>query len=263
MPVPCGRCIACRLTYAADWSVRLMDEKRYHAESVFTTLTYDDDHVPEGGNLVKADAQKFVRSLRKITKKKIRYFIGGEYGSKGNRPHYHAILFGVSKSDGVSIDRAWRDERGNSKGFTFNGTVTFDSCNYVAKYIMKKLKGASAEQYELAGVTPEFCLMSRRPGLGERFVKQFGQEMVNRGFVLVKGSKVRIPRYYREKAFTTKAHLFVKESRRVRRELEEREKSLDKVAKMGYKALDGEIQASREGEDLMLKGKQNLRRRFL
>jgi len=44
--VPCGQCIGCRLDRSRDWANRCMLELRDHKESVFVTLTYDNDHVP-------------------------------------------------------------------------------------------------------------------------------------------------------------------------------------------------------------------------
>ena len=38
---------------------------------------------------------------------------------------------------------------------------------YTARYMTKKLKGRDAkQQYTEAGINPEFCLCSRKPGIG-------------------------------------------------------------------------------------------------
>ena len=47
IPIPCGRCIGCRLKYSRDWADRCMLEAQYHEHNVFLTLTYDDSHLPE------------------------------------------------------------------------------------------------------------------------------------------------------------------------------------------------------------------------
>lgn len=52
--IPCGRCLACQINKANDWSNRIMLEKEDHEHSYFITLTYDDDHLVdyEGNPLV-------------------------------------------------------------------------------------------------------------------------------------------------------------------------------------------------------------------
>lgn len=73
--VPCGKCIGCRLEYARQWSVRLIHEKQFYAESCFVTLTYDDEHVPKDGSLNVRDIQLFLRSCAKrIVIKRLDFF---------------------------------------------------------------------------------------------------------------------------------------------------------------------------------------------
>lgn len=40
VPVPCGKCIGCRLDSARDWATRMMLEEKYSLQSWFITLTY-------------------------------------------------------------------------------------------------------------------------------------------------------------------------------------------------------------------------------
>lgn len=57
-------------------------------------IPHSNDKV-EGNSLQYADFQNFLKRLRKIYEKTevtIKYFVKGEYGGKGYRPHYHAIL---------------------------------------------------------------------------------------------------------------------------------------------------------------------------
>lgn len=136
--VPCGQCIACRLNYAKFWSIRMMQEMKHHDSACFATLTYDDEHLndicEDFGQpvLVKSDIQKFWKRLRK--ERKVRYFCCGEYGDRFGRPHFHAIIYGVSPSETDLIEKHWQ------KGFVKLGTVTSDSCNYVAKYMTKNFE---------------------------------------------------------------------------------------------------------------------------
>lgn len=46
------------------------------------------------------------------------------------------------------------------------GKVTWESCAYVARYVVKKQKGPNAkEYYATLNIEPEFVRMSRRPGI--------------------------------------------------------------------------------------------------
>ncbi len=68
--LPCGRCLGCRLEKSKEWALRCVHEAKMHKENTFITLTYADEHLPQGSSLVKSHFQKFIRSLRKKNKKK-------------------------------------------------------------------------------------------------------------------------------------------------------------------------------------------------
>lgn len=66
VPVPCGKCLGCRLDYARDWATRMMLEDKYSLQSWFITLTYSPDaefqyEVDDFGN-VKTRDFKFIDS---------------------------------------------------------------------------------------------------------------------------------------------------------------------------------------------------------
>lgn len=52
------------------------------------------------------------------------------------------------------------------KGTCEIGQVSYESCAYVARYVVKKLKGKDAQQYTETGVIAPFVRMSRMPGIG-------------------------------------------------------------------------------------------------
>lgn len=207
LELPCGQCMACRLNYGKDWSVRIMDETKSHDESIFLTLTYDDEHLPSDCSLHKEDVQKFFKRLRNYVPNKIRYFIAGEYGDKFGRPHYHAIIFGL----GVTSDVFQVEYDSKHKGYfgtcsawpfgqVFIGNVTPDSAGYVAKYNLKKQKGKKANEfYRKRGINPEFATMSRNPGIGFATMQRFSDEYRRFGSVVSKGKEYGLPRYYQEK----------------------------------------------------------------
>lgn len=192
--VPCGQCVACRLNYGKFWSIRLMDELRYHDSACFATLTYDNEHLPSDGSLHKEDIQKFWKRLRK--ERNVRYFCCGEYGDTFQRCHFHAIIYGVSPQETELIQKHWQ------QGFVKLGTVTEDSCAYVCKYMTKKIKGREAVEKwkeENPGLEQEFVLMSRRPGIGGEPSEELIRFMKENGFVWRKTSKSSLPRYWKDK----------------------------------------------------------------
>lgn len=127
-----------------------------HGDALFTTLTYDDDQVPK--SLSKRHLQLFLKKLRRrMDPHKIRYFACGEYGEEEGRPHYHALLYGVSHWHIPLIEESW------GKGFVYNGEVNEKTINYVTGYILKSEKRGYKD-----GRLKEFRVMSRNPGIGGR-----------------------------------------------------------------------------------------------
>ena len=206
--VPCGQCIHCRLNHARMWSIRIMHEAELWKDNIFLTLTYDDEHLPANGTLVKKHLTDFFKRFRQAIKKPVRYFACGEYGSKYHRPHYHIILHNVSKDDIVFTDLSYDKKTHGwycnclawSMGLCHIGSVTVDSANYVAGYVVKKQKGKNAKDYYAKlGVIPEFCVMSRKPGLGFGYLQEHMSSLSKKMYVFCKGYKYALPRFYADR----------------------------------------------------------------
>lgn len=155
IPFPCGQCLACRINRRRLWTHRLLLESYLHQDSCFITLTYADEYIPEGASLSKRHLQLFLKRLRKACgTQRLRYYAVGEYGTRTHRPHYHAIVYGLSLLDGEKVARAWP-----------YGLVHVAECNqhtiqYVAGYVTKKFVKRDDPRLR------EFSTMSRKPGLG-------------------------------------------------------------------------------------------------
>lgn len=164
----------------------------------------------------------------------IRYLAAGEYGSKcrtcgikeryhksqgcshyqPGRPHYHALIFNWRPPDGqIYSDRglhpiyssqrlsdAWDDQ-----GLILYGDVTFESAGYVARYCLKKRNGAEAwDRYtytdfdtgEFKRILPEYNAASNRGGIGKRWYEKFKSDCYPHDYVVMKGQKMRVPKYY-------------------------------------------------------------------
>ncbi len=213
--IPCGQCIGCRLERSRQWAIRCTHEASLHEHNSFVTLTYNQASLPENGSLSKRHFQLFMKRLRKQYGPGIRFYGCGEYGEKLGRPHYHVCLFNFDPPDKVafkktrdgqilytslSLDEIW------GLGFTLTGSVTFQSAAYVARYIIKKINGAESSQHydtvdpDTGEVTqellPEFTTMSRRPGIGNYWLKKFQSDIYDHDFVVINSKKMRPPRYY-------------------------------------------------------------------
>lgn len=55
VPVPCGQCLECKMSYSQDWADRCAFEATQYQFNWFITLTYDETHIPVGGKLVRKD----------------------------------------------------------------------------------------------------------------------------------------------------------------------------------------------------------------
>lgn len=185
--VPCRRCVGCRLDYSRDWANRMLLEFQHTKKAVFVTLTYNNQNVPISDSglmtLSKRDCQLFMKRLRKyFTGMEIRFFLGGEYGPLHNRPHYHAILFGVSLSDFGELTVRDVNELGQpsfqssvldtiwTSGFSTVSDVSFQTFAYCARYVLKKQRMRDYVKDGVELYTPEFSLMSRKPGLGAYYI---------------------------------------------------------------------------------------------
>ena len=188
-----------------------------HEHSCFITLTFSPEELEKRQNPSSLDVSEFQRFMKRLRKKYgrgVRFFHCGEYGEQNKRPHYHALLFGVDFSDRV----LWSQRQGVklyvsdnlSKlwpyGFSTIGDVTFESAAYVARYVMKKMRGeASADHYsnwidpitgEVTEVKPEYATMSRKPGIGKTWFDKFKSDVFPNDYCVVRGHEIKPPRYY-------------------------------------------------------------------
>lgn len=226
--IPCGQCIGCRLAYSREWANRCMLEAKEHKNNWFLTVTYRDEHLPltpivntETGELTHIstlrpkDIQKFIKDLRRYYEhhynhKGIRFYLCGEYGSLTERAHYHILIYNLPIYDlklhkkmrtgplynSETLEKIWK------KGFIGICEMTWETCAYTARYMMKKHKGERAkEYYENKGIEPEFCRMSRRPGIGKKYFDLNKEEIYKNDEIWLTGGngkakKIKPPKYY-------------------------------------------------------------------
>lgn len=195
--IPCRKCIGCRLDYSRQWADRLMIELQRHESAWFVTLTYDDNHLPHAinsstgefepyGTLSKRDCQLFLKRLRKAHAElypdlHLMYYLAGEYGDTTARPHYHAIIYDLQLNDleiwtkrqGFTyFTSKWLKDRWQN-GNVIVARVTWETCAYTARYIVKKQLGKSAKEWYIEnGLQPEFSLVSTKPAISKSYFEE-------------------------------------------------------------------------------------------
>lgn len=100
---PCGRCCVCKSKKSSTWLYRLKIENKYSFRSYFITLDYDPEHIPlceRDDHILWCFNYKDVQKYHKLLRNKLleygltfRFYLVSEYGVKGERPHYHELLF--------------------------------------------------------------------------------------------------------------------------------------------------------------------------
>lgn len=206
--IPCGHCMPCRLKYSKQWAQRCVLEGSLWEENWFLTLTYNEENLPRhdelidshgrswvdmynswNGYLKQEDMTKFNKDIREYWRTHfnhvgIRFYYCGEYGSTTYRPHFHGIYFNLPIKPSMlkyykttpngdvlytcpEIEKIWK------KGFVVIGHMTWETAAYVARYVTKKWTGEMSDiHYGILGQTPEFCQMSRMPGIARQYFEQ-------------------------------------------------------------------------------------------
>lgn len=190
--LPCGGCIGCRASRAREWAMRCGLELQSHDHACWTTLTYDDEHLPS--TLAKAHLSGWVKRLRRVVEPvRVRFFASGEYGERSLRPHYHAILFGLPITTAGKIQDTW------PYGFTRTDSLSAASIAYVAGYCSKKVgyKLESGERLdpdtgELYDYQAPFVLMSRNPGIASDARKYWQSWRLS---ALYHSAEIPVPRF--------------------------------------------------------------------
>lgn len=231
--IPCGKCIGCRLEYSKDWATKGCLEAESYSENWFLTITYDQEHLPEAGTMIdpktgeelgqnpfgtlkSEDWTLFLKRVRQHYKRKynhenIRFMACGEYGEKGQRPHYHAIMYNLPihnmtfhqfNENHEPLYRCLELEEIWGKGLIVAAEVNWNTCAYVARYITKKVGIPTQDQYyKCLGIAPEFFRMSRKPGIGRTYFEAHKDEIYKKDYLAITkygGGKMRVrpPKYY-------------------------------------------------------------------
>lgn len=260
----CKQCVGCRLESSRQWAARIMHETKFHTDACFLTLTYDEDKLPETytdygpvfGSLVPDDLSGFFKRLRAryqyYGKEKIKYFACGEYGDRTNRPHYHAVIFGPVGVHGADSERV-EEEFSRSGGRQFSHSdfssswefglhrfseVTFESAAYVARYILKKVSGVSAED-AYGDLRPEFARMSK--GLGADHFETWKSDIYPSDQVVFPGRGAFLPPAYYDRLLERADPKLFAKVKEARKEAHEEMTKSEWFARVGELRRIGEV----------------------
>lgn len=198
--IECRKCLPCRLNQAREKAIRCYHESKMHDDNIFLTLTYNEESL-ESPRLIYKHFQDFMKRLRESIPNKITYMVTGEYGEKNKRPHWHAIIFNYTPNDpkpkyitelGEQVYTSQKLTDLWSYGNIEYGSVTMDSASYVARYAAKKLTHGKDQEHDYHPIHKT----SSKKAIGRTWLEANYIHTFQNGFVVINGTKMKIPRYY-------------------------------------------------------------------
>lgn len=206
VPTKCGCCIECRKEKQREWRVRLEEELRSNF-GYFTTLTISPEGIKEieeksglkweenPNEVATKGLRLFLERVRKDIGKSIKHWCVTELGEKKDRIHLHGIFFGQKSAE--LIRKHWK------YGFVFiGGYCNSRSVNYMTKYMLKvDIKHPEFKQIVLASAGIGAGYMDRLDYLWQ---KQNYKNINVATYTFRNGTKMAMPKYYKDKIFTEK-----------------------------------------------------------
>ncbi len=187
-------------------------------KSCFITLTYAPAHLPYDESIDVKHWQDFAKRLRNELGS-FRFFRVLEYGSEKQRPHAHALLWGID----FTFDRRYQGspkgypvytsetlERIWGKGRTDIGLLSYATAAYVSQYTQKKSYGQDTLESLLRTdpndpglapgnawkVLPTSFGASTRPGLGKSWFMKYWEDVFPEDAITINGFKKPVPIFY-------------------------------------------------------------------
>lgn len=126
-----------------------------------------------------------------------------------------------------------------SRGHVLITDVTYETCSYCARYVLKKVDPKKRNFFEDVGIVSEFSLMSRSPGIGRNFYDAHPEIFDTVSFSLStkkKGIQVKPPRYFKNllEVDDPERYQWFKENSKLAAEL----RKGVKLAEMSYSELE-------------------------
>lgn len=210
--MPCGFCAGCRADKVRLYEIAASYEMAKHRVCSFVTFTYrDTDLYPNlvTGKLYRPDMtccatlnRKHFSSRLQVLREYVRtklpsfrdysFIINGEYGDSFNRPHHHAVFFGLDfDQEKLFSEVMWKD------GDVQVLPVTPGAIRYVIKYFEKQLPSKESKIiYDELGLERPFVQVS--PGFGSDLYAAHAKEINETGRLFVNGYALTPPPRYRQ-----------------------------------------------------------------
>lgn len=204
IPTKCGHCIECRKQKQREWRVRLEEELRSNY-GYFITLTISPKGIKDlekktglkwkenPNEIATKGLRLFLERVRKDTGKSMRHWCVTELGEDNDRIHLHGVFFGQKSAE--LIKKHWK------YGFIFIGQYCNSrSVNYMTKYMLKvDVKHKEFKQIVLAS-----------PGIGDKYFDRLDWQWQKQNYKRLEvptytfrnGTKMAMPKYYKDKLFT-------------------------------------------------------------
>lgn len=197
------------------WAFRIEYHIRTVKHAYFITLTYMDgtlDRTPNGYlTLTKKHFTNFIKRIRKKLgdnkdtpfNDRVKYIVTGEYGTKRQRPHFHAILLNVPYEE---IQRHW------SYGIADIKEVNTNRIAYCFKYIQKPKRRKLVHTRD--DRLPEYVDFSQGIGkqwLTDQKISYHRRNIDNPTITLATGQRIAIPRYFKERIFSDEERKYIAE----------------------------------------------------
>lgn len=206
IPAKCGCCIECRKEKQREWRVRLEEELRSNY-GYFITLTISPEGIKDieektglkwkenPNEIATKGLRLFLERVRKDTGKSMRHWCVTELGEENDRIHLHGIFFGQRGAE--LIKKHWK------YGFIFIGQYCNSrSINYMTKYMLKvDVKHPTFKQIVLASAGIGAGYTDRLDYLWQ---KQNYKNINVATYTFRNGTKMAMPKYYKNKIFTEK-----------------------------------------------------------
>jgi len=206
VPIGCGKCIECMKQKKREWQVRMNEEIRNNKEGNYVTLTFSEESIIElskdveikslrkdlDNEIATLAVRRFLERWRKKYKTSVRHWLVTELGHNNTeRIHMHGIIFNKNNEE---IEKIWKYGH-----VWFGEWVNEQTINYIVKYINK------IDQDHKGYTSKILC----SKGIGSNYMKRidskinkYNGEETKEYYKTKTGSKLSLPKYYRNKIYT-------------------------------------------------------------
>lgn len=185
---PCRKCEYCRTQQRLHWIGRCLAEQQTNPNVLFVTFTYGGGYDNEKAYwLDYRDLQLCFKKMRKGTKTRpglnFKYVAVGEYGSKRDRAHFHAMMFFDGYVPNVELNKRVHYEPWTHGSVQFEYPKNPRACAvYLMDYLEKSKNNEAVLKY------------SKRPPIGQEYLIKYARDHARKGVALFqKGATFTIP----------------------------------------------------------------------